>query len=70
MSHMNGWDWALLVTGGYLALVTLVRLMRRRRDAVLEEISVQAAAEKRRQQAEKKKQEQRKMREQIRGRVA
>jgi heme exporter protein D len=34
---MDGWDVALLVAAGYLAVSALVRLMLRRRDQVLDD---------------------------------
>ena len=55
MSDMDGWDWLLLAIGSYLALTTLLCLMKARRNVVLDEISAQAATEKRRQEYEKKK---------------
>ena len=36
MGNMDSWDVTLLVVAGYLAIVSLVRLMARRRDQVLE----------------------------------
>ena len=35
MANLEGWDWALLVVAGYVAVMSLVRLMRGHRDAVL-----------------------------------
>ena len=70
MSKMDVWDWALLVGGAYLAISTLISLMRVRRIAVLQEISSQASIEKRRQDLDKKKQDRRKLREQKRDRAA
>ena len=55
MPDMDGWDWLLLVIGAFVALSTLIGLMRVRRNVVLDEISAQAANEKRRHDQEKKK---------------
>ena len=38
MANLEGWDWALLVVAGYVAVMSLVRLMRSHRDAILGEL--------------------------------
>jgi len=38
---MDGWDIALLVLAGYLAVVALVRLMIRRRDQLLRQLELE-----------------------------
>lgn len=48
MPNMQPWDWVLLVIGAYIAVSGLVRLMRNRRDQVLQELTAQAAAERQR----------------------
>ncbi len=54
MANMDVWDWVLLAAGGYVAVSTLVRMMRRRRDQVLGELEAQAHAEReRKRQAER-----------------
>jgi len=40
--EMDGWDIALLVVAGYVAVTALVRLMLRRRDQVVEALRRQA----------------------------
>jgi flagellar biosynthesis/type III secretory pathway M-ring protein FliF/YscJ len=52
MPNMDVWDWVLLVIGAYVAVTTLVRLMRRRRDEVLAELDAQAQAERERKRQE------------------
>ncbi len=52
MGNMDGWDVALLVVSGYVAVVTLVRLMARRRNQMMEEFRRELKKEKRRKQAE------------------
>jgi hypothetical protein len=56
---MDVWDLVLLSIGAFVAVTTLVRLMRRRRDAVLAELTVKARDEQERKQhaeaAEKRK---------------
>ena len=60
MGNMDSWDVTLLVVAGYLAVVTLVRLMTRRRNQVFEELRQKAEEEKRKQvQAELKARRQR-----------
>ncbi len=51
---MNGWDIALLLVVGYVAVVALVRLMAQRRDELLEEFRRRMKAEKKRKEAEKR----------------
>jgi hypothetical protein len=50
MLNLNVWDWVLLAVGVYLAITTLVMLMRSRRDQLLAELAATAEAERRRQQ--------------------
>ena len=52
MGNMDSWDVALLVVSGYVALVTLVRLMVRRRNQMMEEFRRELDKEKRRKRAE------------------
>ena len=54
MGNMDGWDVALLVVAGYVALVTLVRLMIRRRNQMLDEFRSELKKEKRRKEAEER----------------
>lgn len=54
MANMDGWDVALLVVAGYVALVTLVRLMIRRRNQMLDEFRRELRKEKRRKEAEER----------------
>jgi hypothetical protein len=42
MPNMDVWDWVILAVGVYLAVTTLVRLMRRRRDEVLAQLDAEA----------------------------
>ena len=52
MGNMDGWDVALLLVSGYVALVTLVRLMVRRRNQMMEEFRRELKKEKRLRRAE------------------
>jgi hypothetical protein len=54
MGNMDGWDVALLVLAGYVALVTLVRLMIGRRDQMLDEFRRRLRIEKQRKEAEER----------------
>lgn len=54
MGNMDGWDVALLVVAGYVALVTLVRLMIRRRNQMLDELRRELRKGKRRKEAEER----------------
>ena len=49
MLNMEVMDWLLLGCGALIAVNTLVRLMRRRRDEVLAELTAQAQVERERQ---------------------
>ncbi len=49
---MDGWDLALLAVAGYVAVITLVRLMRRRRDTMLQQFREQVEAERKRKRDE------------------
>jgi len=51
---MDGWDLTLLVVAGYVAVVTLVRLMARRRDQMLDEFRRKLRKEKQRNEAEER----------------
>lgn len=53
MGSMDGWDLVLFVVAGYLAAVTLVRLMIRRRDQMLDEFRKEVEQQKRRGEAPK-----------------
>lgn len=54
MGWIDRWDIALLLIAGYVAVITLVRLMARRRDQNVAEVEKQMAAL-REQQEDKKK---------------
>ncbi len=59
MPNMDVWSWGLLGIGALVAVRVLVGLMRRRRDALLAELTAQADEEKHRrklaEQLEKRK---------------
>ena len=55
LGTMNHWDLALLATAGYVAVMTLARLMLRRRDQLLAEFREQIKREKNRKAAEEKR---------------
>ena len=52
---MESWDLVLLVVAGYVGTVTLVRLMVRRRDQILENLRKKLEKERRRKKAAKAK---------------
>jgi hypothetical protein len=53
MLNMDVWDWVLFGAAAYVAITSLVIIMRRRRDEVLAELTAQAHAEReRKRQAE------------------
>jgi mannitol-specific phosphotransferase system IIBC component len=57
MESFLSWDIIVLAVACYVAAITLVRLMRRERDEVLQDLQHQVEDEKRRQGAEKRKAE-------------
>lgn len=59
MPNMQPWDWVLLMMGAYIAVSGLVRLMRNRRDQVLQELTAQAVAEQQRKRLAEKLEKQR-----------
>ena len=65
MMGMDVWDLMLLAAGGYVALITLVRLMQRRQDVIIDELTEQVALEQRRLKAERKKEKRKQLREQM-----
>ena len=52
---MDGWDLALLVGAGYVAVTALVRLMIRRRDQLLDEFRREMAKQTRRKETERRR---------------
>ena len=52
--NMDGWDVALLVAAGYLAVTALVRLMIRRRDQLVEHFRRDVKREKQRRRAQQR----------------
>ena len=64
MFEMSALDLLLLAAVTYLAVITLVRLMRRRREGIIEELTKEVEVEQRRVKKVEKKEKQRKIREQ------
>ena len=64
MPNMDVWSWGLLGIGAFIAVTVLVGLMRRRRDALLADLTAQAHEEQQRkkllEQLEKRKQRKKK----------
>lgn len=54
MMNLHWWEWGLLGVGVYVAVVTLARLMQARREALISELTHQAAEEQQRQKKEEK----------------
>lgn len=65
MFGMDASDVVLLVVGGYLAVITLVQLMHRRREAMIENISRDVEIEKERLKEERKLERQQQAREEM-----
>jgi hypothetical protein len=62
MGTMDSWDWALLALVGYVAVVSLTRLMIGRRDEMIGRFRKEMAEEKERQKkADQKQAEQEKL---------
>lgn len=64
MPNMDVWDWVMLGLGGYVAVTSLVIMMRRRRDEVLAELAkdAEAARERKRQEELREAKKQKKQR--------
>ncbi len=56
MGSMDGWDLAIMVLVGYVAVVSLVRLMLLRRDDMMKEFREELAKEKNRRTIEDRQQ--------------
>ncbi len=54
---MDGWEVALLVAAGYVAVVSLVRLMIRRRNQMMTEFHEEVRKEKKRRKAKQRQQD-------------
>ena len=65
MFELSTLELLLLAAATYLAIITLVRLMRSRREAIIEELTKEVEAEQERLKKEKKKESRRKRREQL-----
>lgn len=52
MSDLSGWDVAILAVAAYISIVALVRLMRKRRDEVVNQYQRQIADAKQQQRIE------------------
>jgi hypothetical protein len=55
MGAMDGWDVALLVAAGYVAAVSLVRLMLRRRNQLLDQFRAEIEKERKRKGDEERR---------------
>lgn len=64
MFKLSVLDLLLLAAATYLAVISLVRLMQRRREGVIKDLTKEVELEQQRLQAERKKEKRRKMREQ------
>ncbi len=60
---MNFWEFALFCAAAYVAIVTLVRVMRRKRDDLLDELAQEAEAEQQRLRAEEQMEKRRQKQE-------
>jgi Flp pilus assembly protein TadB len=58
-------DLLLLATAIYLAVITLVRLMRRRRERIIKDLTEEVELERERLKVERKKEKRRKIRKQM-----
>ena len=62
MSNLSGWDVAILAVAAYISIVSLVRLMRHRRDDVVARLQVQVEAAQKRKRVEERRAKQRRAR--------
>ena len=61
---MDAWDTALLALASYVAIMALVRMMHRRRDAILQELTEQIDAQRERLRIQQKKDRRKNLHEQ------
>ncbi len=64
MGNLSGWDVAILGVAAYVAIVTLVRLMRQRRDEEVARLQVRVAHAQRRKRADAEQKRQQRVKEQ------
>ena len=55
MAEMNAWDVVILAVAAYVGILALVRLMRRRRDAVIAELQTEVSSQLERKRAERRR---------------
>jgi hypothetical protein len=65
MFEMSRLDLLLLAVTSYLAVITLVRLMRRRREGIIKDLTKEVELEQKRLKEERKIEERQKLREQM-----
>ena len=71
LAILTEWDVAILLLAGYLAIVLLVRLMRKRRDELVRELQHEVTLEQLKQKAERRRQRKQQIRErQIRSQLS
>jgi hypothetical protein len=58
MTNLTAWDGAILAVAVYIAVVSLVRLMRVRRDAIVAQLQTEVAEQRERQRLEKRLEQQ------------
>lgn len=65
MNEMSTFDFVLLAVATYLAVITLVQLMRRRREGIIKDLTKEVELEQERIREEKKKEKRRQRREEM-----
>lgn len=58
MANLTAWDVAIFVVAVYIAVVSLVRLMRARRDAIVGQLHAEVTEQQERQRADKRREPQ------------
>ena len=66
MMDLDGWSVAIALAAVYVAIVSLVGLMRRRRDALIEDLLQQVEIERLRRKARQREQERDRLRKEVR----
>jgi hypothetical protein len=59
MANLTAWDVGILAVAVYIAVISLVRLMRTRRDAVVAQLQAEVSEQQERQRLEKRREQQR-----------
>ena len=70
MNGLDAWDLAILAVAAYISVVTLVRMMRRRREGLVDNLMEQVKVEKQKLAEKNEREERQRVRAQFRNQKA